>query len=106
MNRVAVALAVAVTATATATAARPHPPPPPPLSPAAQRATDLTQRAYELQKEGKRNDAIRLYQEALAADPLPKRHRNLAIPLEQAGRLAEALREYWAFQRDELGEPP
>ncbi|MCS6915474.1 MAG: bacterial transcriptional activator domain-containing protein [Myxococcales bacterium] len=78
---------------------------PPPL-PEAVRATELTERAYELQRRGALNDAIRLYEEALRVDPLPKRHRNLAIPLEQAGRLVEALRQYWRFQRDERGEPP
>lgn len=85
---------------------RPRPPAPPPLSPSAERATQLTERAYELQRQGRLNDAIRAYEEALAADPLPKRHRNLGIPLEQAGRLVEALRQYWLFQRDERGEPP
>lgn len=76
-----------------------------PSTAAGRKAVELTERAYELQRQGALNDAIRLYEEALALEPLPKRHRNLAIPLEQAGRWAEALREYWLFERDALGEP-
>jgi hypothetical protein len=80
-------------------------PPQVPMTAAGRKAVELTERAYELQRQGALNDAIRLYEEALALEPLPKRHRNLAIPLEQAGRFAEALREYWLFERDALGEP-
>ena len=70
------------------------------------RATELTERAYKLQRKGAVNDAIKLYQEALSLDPLPKRFYNLGIPLEQAGRLAEALSAYRSFQRDDQGELP
>jgi hypothetical protein len=71
-----------------------------------QKATELTDRAYRLQRKGAMNDAIQLYQEALALDPLPKRYYNLGIPLQESGRLAEALRAFRSFQRDDLGELP
>ncbi len=88
---------------------KPEPEVPPPdvsLEQRQQKAADLTERAYKLQRKGAVNDAIQLYQEALGLDPLPKRYYNLGIPLEQAGRLAEALSAYRHFQRDDQGELP
>lgn len=76
------------------------------LSRAEQEANALTDRANDLQQRGFINEAIRYCQEALALDPVPRRHRNLALLLEQAGRLAEALAEYQRFQRDQMGEIP
>lgn len=73
---------------------------------AAREATRLTGEAYEQQRRGALNDAIKLYQQAAELDPLPKRFRNLAVPLEQAGRLVEALAAYRRFQRDAQGELP
>lgn len=72
---------------------------------AAREATRLTERAYELQRRGALNEAVQLYRQAAAVEPLPKRFRNVAVPLEQAGRLCEALGYYRRFQRDAQGEP-
>lgn len=95
-------LAIVLAAADDAGAERPHRVRP--QSP-AERASELTGEGYELQRQGRLNDAIQLYKEALRQDPQPKRYRNLGLPLEQAGRLAEALAAFWQFQRDGSGEP-